>query len=322
MESEVVPTGARSANGLGWVVSLLIHGLTLGAAIVIAADFSLIPKPRPFRWEVSLVAAPPPASVISDDPSVSRMSPVAPSADKDSQISKPSRSRRARTSEATSKASVSRPDSVEPPANPHVEKAVSADLVDGQPFMDGIAGSVVDQAAETAESPNLHTETVEDNAELIPLDLAGLPVSLEEFSESPPLDVEAPVESMRVSEPAIQEPDRLASRPAPQFRDPIVSRRLHADYGWLASDIFARVEKLKRYPYLAKNNRWQGNVVLQALITEDGRVSDIEIVESSGHAMLDRDAMSLLAQVSPLRLEYPLGQAHIVVQIPIGYRLE
>ncbi|HEY7532603.1 MAG TPA: hypothetical protein VH681_07430, partial [Nitrospiraceae bacterium] len=71
-----MPLNGRSANGLGWIVSLLIHGLTLGAAIVLAADFSLIPKPRPFQWNVSLVAAPPPTSVISDDPSISHTSPV------------------------------------------------------------------------------------------------------------------------------------------------------------------------------------------------------------------------------------------------------
>lgn len=312
----------RSANGLGWIVSLLIHALTLGAAIVLAADFSLIPKPRPFRWEVSLVAAPPPESVISDDPSASRTSQASVSADMDSRISRPAPPWRTRSSEARSKPSAPRPHSIEPPANLRVEKSVTGDFADGDSFADGTAGSVLDQAAETADSPNLHTETAEDHADVVPFDLGGLPVSSEQSDESPPPDVEAPAESVTVSEPAIQEPDQLAFRPAPQSRDPTISRSLHADYSWLANDIFAEVEKLKRYPYLAKNNRWQGNVVLQAMITQDGRVSDIEVVESSGHATLDHDAVSLLARVSPIRLEYPLGQTHIVVQIPIGYRLE
>jgi periplasmic protein TonB len=316
-----MPLNGRSANGLGWIVSLLIHGLTLGAAIVLAADFSLIPKPRPFQWNVSLVAAPPATSVISDDPSISHTSPVS-SVGMDSQISKPRRSQRTQTGNAAGKSSTSQLSSAAPPANLHMETVVSGDLTTGEPSLDGIVGSLGDQAAETAESPNLHRETADDHAEVVPLDLPDLPVSPEKLDESPPPDVDAPVEAMMVSEPAIQEPDRLALRPAPQFRDPAVSRPLHADYGWLANDIFARVEKLKRYPYLAKNNRWQGNVILQAMIAEDGMVSEIEIVESSGHAALDRDAISLLAQVSPISLEYPLGQAHIVVQIPIGYRLE
>jgi hypothetical protein len=38
--------------------------------------------------------------------------------------------------------------------------------------------------------------------------------------------------------------------------------------------------------------------------------------------MLDRDAITLLEQVSPIRLEHSLGQPQVVVQIPIGYRLE
>ena len=176
---------------------------------------------------------------------------------------------------------------------------------------------------DSGESAEYLETTHEHDTDSVPHDLAGLPVSRTEAAELlPPPDVETPTELPPVSEPAIQEPDRLAYRPAPRFQDPIVSKTLYADYGWLANDIFAKVEQLKRYPYLAKSNRWQGNVVLQAVISHDGGVSDIQVVESSGHAMLDRDAIDLLAQVSPIRLKHPLGQSHIVVQIPIGYRLE
>jgi protein TonB len=200
-----------------------------------------------------------------------------------------------------------------------------ADLADPDPLIQSTAPSPVDPEPGMGggESAEYLEDTNEHDTDSVPLDLVPLPVSRAEIAEFlPPPDVETPTQLAPVSEPAIQEPDRLAYHPAPRFRDPMESKTLHADYGWLANDIFAKVEQLKRYPYLAKSNRWQGNVVLQAVISHDGGVSDIQVVESSGHAMLDRDAIDLLARVSPIKLKHPLGQSHIVVQIPIGYRLE
>ena len=62
--------------------------------------------------------------------------------------------------------------------------------------------------------------------------------------------------------------------------------------------------------------------MVQAVIREDGRISDIQVVESSGHDALDHDAIALLERISPMQLPYPLDQSSIVVRIPIGYRLE
>jgi periplasmic protein TonB len=321
--------GDRSADALGWLASVLIHALTLGAAIVLAADFSLIPRSKPFQWEVSLVAAPHPESIVSDLPQASQASPASSSLETDSRISKsdlPQRADRRDVNNTERSRPGPKPEVDPPAANLHTEEVAMADLVYQDSLVQKTALSPIDPEPDTdrGESAELVENTHENDTDSVPFDLASLPVSRAEPDDIlPPPDMEEPpTELTPVSEPAIQEPDRLAYRPAPQFQDPIVSKTLHADYGWLAKDIFAKVEKLKRYPYLAKTNRWQGNVVLQAVISDDGGVSDIQVVESSGHAMLDRDAIDLLAQVSPIRLKHPLGQSHIVVQIPIGYRLE
>lgn len=324
----MAPAGDRSADVLGWIASLLIHALTLGAAIVLAVDFSLIPRPKPFQWKVSLVAAPDPEAVISDRPLVTQAGPAPSSLEADSRISTsdiPDRAVRPDVQKLNRSMPESKPEISTPSSNLHTEQAAIADLVNGVPLIQSTALSSVDPEPETdgGESGEFSETSHEHDTGSVPLDPAGLPVSHTEATEPlPPPDVETPTEFLPVSEPAIQEPDRLAYRPGPQFRDSTVSRPLHADYGWLANDIFAKVEQLKRYPYLAKSNRWQGNVLLQAVISHDGGVKEIQVVESSGHAMLDRDAVDLLAQVSPITLKHPLGQPHIVVQIPIGYRLE
>ena len=94
------------------------------------------------------------------------------------------------------------------------------------------------------------------------------------------------------------------------------------DYGWLAETLWGRIEQLKRYPAVARLNHWEGKVVLRAVIKEDGRVVDLRIAQSSGHDVLDQDALGLMQQASPIPLKQPLGNPQVVVHIPISYKLE
>ena len=316
--------GARWTDLVGWFASLLIHAVTLGAAIVLTADFSPVPRPRPFQWDVSLVMSPPPESVTSDLPSPSHTSPISPSVAADNQVAKSNVARQAYSPDDTTEGPGSKTNGTAPTSPLQAEEVETADLVnrDSLPQEPAVSSTHPEPDTQDISSSEGEPGIADDDADRTPTHPASLPVLRTGPDELPSPDVDALAEIAAVSEPAIQEPDRLAYRPTPQFHDPIVSRTLHADYGWLANVLFAKVEQIKRYPYLAKNNRWQGNVVLQAVITEDGRVIDIKVVESSGHAMLDRDAITLLEQVSPIRLEHPLGQPQVVVQIPIGYRLE
>lgn len=95
-----------------------------------------------------------------------------------------------------------------------------------------------------------------------------------------------------------------------------------ADYSWLAEALWNRVEQLKRYPHLARMNRWEGMVVLQAVIRHDGQLVDLKVAESSGHAVLDQDAMEVMRKACPLHLKHPLGKPQVVVQVPISYKLQ
>lgn len=94
-----------------------------------------------------------------------------------------------------------------------------------------------------------------------------------------------------------------------------------ADYGWLAEALWHRVEQLKRYPHIARMNRWEGKVILRAVIKEDGQLIDLEVAETSGYAVLDHDALEVMRQASPLKLKHPLGKPQVVVQVPISYKL-
>jgi protein TonB len=95
-----------------------------------------------------------------------------------------------------------------------------------------------------------------------------------------------------------------------------------ADYTWLAEALWSKVERLKRYPSMARMNRWQGKVVLRAVIRDTGELVDLQVAESSGHAVLDRDAIEVMRRASPITLKHSLGQSQVVLHIPISYTLQ
>jgi protein TonB len=111
------------------------------------------------------------------------------------------------------------------------------------------------------------------------------------------------------------------SRTAPQVAAS-AARSGKADFGWLAEALWSRVEKMKRYPQLARINHWEGKVILRAVIREDGELLALNVAQSSGHPVLDEEALASVKQAFPLGLPRSLGQPQVALQIPISYRLD
>lgn len=281
-----------------WLFSMIVHASGLCVAILLAADFSVVPRVAPFRWDVTLVMASQPELLSSEKP-IPAMSSLAPAG------------------LAPAEASLD-----PPPSATHRIPAVSHPIIEQ-------TGPVADAHVPTVNHDNGPTEaaTRAEHSSDAPLPvteplLHEPSVVTPTAAEMPPPDVEAPEQSNTAMAPSQTEPPRLVTRPAPQFRPTPVSRQVQPDYGWLASLVATEVEQIKRYPAQAKWHRWQGKVVVQAVVHEDGRISDIQVVDSSGHDTLDHDVIALLERISPMQLQYPLDQSFIVVRIPIGYRLE
>ncbi|MEX5219210.1 MAG: energy transducer TonB [Nitrospira sp.] len=97
------------------------------------------------------------------------------------------------------------------------------------------------------------------------------------------------------------------------------SREVRAHYGWLKADLMAHIERLKRYPQFALDNKWEGRVVVRAVIWADGRLTDLSVVETSGHDLLDREALELLKRISPVSLKHELVPSPVTLRIPINY---
>ncbi|MGC2855213.1 energy transducer TonB [Novispirillum sp. DQ9] len=101
--------------------------------------------------------------------------------------------------------------------------------------------------------------------------------------EPPPPAVEAP-------------PARQAV--APRRDEPVVSRS-NAVPTWQGA-LLAHLERHKRYPRAAQARRQEGVVEVAFTLDRDGRVLRASLRESSGHRLLDEEALEMLRRAEPL----------------------
>ncbi|MGQ0811263.1 MAG: energy transducer TonB family protein [Nitrospiraceae bacterium] len=94
------------------------------------------------------------------------------------------------------------------------------------------------------------------------------------------------------------------------------------DFGWLTDLLKRKITTLQTYPRLARMQGWEGSVIVRATIGQDGALLATAVLRSSGHAVLDDDAVKLMRRACPIPLPRDLGQSQIDVLIPVHYRLE
>lgn len=76
------------------------------------------------------------------------------------------------------------------------------------------------------------------------------------------------------------------------------------------------------YPQLARRRHWEGTVILDVLVDETGSVAELNVARSSGHSLLDRNALSQVKNwhFEPARKG---GQAVTMwVEVPVRYQLK
>ena len=137
----------------------------------------------------------------------------------------------------------------------------------------------------------------------------------------PPPSADKPLPAAMVQERTNLEEQVVLQRPQAIEQD---IRRIttRADYGWLAETLWAALERHKRYPSIARMNRWEGRVVVHVSVRQDGQLVDPEVEESSGYSVLDQAAVDVVQHASPLPLKYALEQSPVFMSIPLTYQLE
>ena len=103
----------------------------------------------------------------------------------------------------------------------------------------------------------------------------------------------------------------MASAPAPELLEGY-ARRISEALG-----------RYKEYPRAAQMRGWQGSVTMRLQVASTGRLIDAQLYSSSGHDVLDKEALALARKTE--RLPAPpdgLRDGDIVVLVPIVFRLE
>jgi protein TonB len=326
----------------GWVASMLLHTCAVGVSVLLFAELKPVAQPEPFHWEISLAQVAPPAPQVEPPSAPPQPKPVV-------QPPPPAPPKPVET-----KPVVQRVQTVQ--TIQRTEPVVRQEQVAIQkinPVVESIA-----QHAEPVqqERQTEHTTEVVQRPEAIEVPVAAVmtsaPVSQptpisqpepaqvvsevttyhEPVATNEPVVAEAPVlnqqptvehsapETVEAPAPVVQTA-RVAPSQSVIERPATVTAQTKADYSWLTQELLSRLERSKRYPYAARMNRWEGKVVVQAVVRDDGQVVSLRIAESSGHSILDNDAMELIRKISPLHLKHPLGQAQVALLVPVGYSL-
>lgn len=76
------------------------------------------------------------------------------------------------------------------------------------------------------------------------------------------------------------------------------------------------------YPTIARRNQWQGNIEVSIRIMPDGKLTNIQVIKTSGYSVLDNAAIDTLktAYILPLAKDWLNGKYFDLV-LPIEYRL-
>lgn len=72
------------------------------------------------------------------------------------------------------------------------------------------------------------------------------------------------------------------------------------------------------YPSVARKMGWSGHLTVSFVICEGGKVENIRVIKSSGHRVLDENAVTTIKEIQP----FPRPPAKAEIVIPIEYRLE
>lgn len=153
---------------------------------------------------------------------------------------------------------------------------------------------------------------------------------------SKPLREEAPaiVEPTPPAKPAppALEPPRLTAEPVPEQKvalpPPVAalapaprepSRELLLSY---TRGISKMLERHREYPRIAEIRRWEGSGTMRLRVAPSGRVIDAELDISSGHDVLDRQALAMVAKAGQLPAPPEgLRGGEIEVFVPFNFRL-
>jgi protein TonB len=327
----------------GWAVSFFVHATAVALGIALVSDLRLAPQPEVFKWDVAVVA--PPKPIPKEESRTSQSQPQAtpaPTPPKPTKVQPVEQEPVVQTVQAVQR----------------VEHVVRQEVMAVTHSVQSVERTV-ESVAKTAHTSQAvaHTGTVvtKDSQESQSVRTASTKsqaVAHEATAVSEGLVTEhvvATPEPQAISQPLVAatrnssapsapatERHVVANQPTPPPAPSVAPTTLkevnlrstptgRADYGWLADELYKSVEQHKRYPHLARMNRWEGQVTMMIILGQAGPaldLLDVKVVKSSGYTLLDAHALEVIRAVFPLKVKHRLQQSQVSVRVPINFRID
>jgi periplasmic protein TonB len=283
-----------------WGISLTLHGLAVGLAVMFATQVKPLLSEEVFQWDVALVEATMPHLTTEQvESAVPPPQPTAKATPPVPKILQPVR--------ATAQAS-------EPP-RPTIEtvRPIEQKVERPQVHQEPVEQSIAEIAQPTSEP-------VAVSASPEPIESQPVPNEMIAVASAPSAPFDAPVTQ---EAPALvsSQNSLVDAAPVQVIRAAGPSAEARLDHQWLAESLWRRVAELKRYPNSARMNGQEGKVILKAVIRSDGHLADVFILKSSGYSTLDEAAIEAVKLACPLHMKHTIGKPQIVVSLPIVYSL-
>jgi periplasmic protein TonB len=287
-----------------WALSIVFHGTAIGVALALLSDLHLATQPDAFRWQVSVIGMTHPSVVRETtatpmDPRSAPPTPIAPSVNEVAPVQKNSPAPRQAVAPPVTARETSARMTARPIPSPNVPPQVTA-------------------PADPSQSTPSETVTPAPSlSELPPPATSSAPT--EELAVSPSRDVSLDTQP-DIAPTHIPDVNYSTSH-SPSLSPPVQEARMSKpDFSWLTDSLRGRVQQSQKYSTVARLNGLEGRVVLRITVKDNGEIL-VAISTSSGHVLLDQDAVEQVTRLSPLPLLQPLGRTQQVLNLPIIYSL-
>ena len=179
------------------------------------------------------------------------------------------------------------PEPQSPPALPGV--TITAHLAEPEPAPPPAAAPVEPKPEAKVEKPKPRPKV--ERPKPAPPAPSTFSVAPEPVEPAPPSSEPAPAPPVRtVPGPVASAPAANPAPPAPDLSALIAQYR---------SQFIGAAVRYKRYPLAARDNGWEGDVVVHLEVSANGELGELKLKKSSGHAVLDEQALEMFRLASP-----------------------
>ncbi len=119
-------------------------------------------------------------------------------------------------------------------------------------------------------------------------------------------------------------PAPIVAPEPPKPTTPVVSQTDMDDArGRYSNTLWGAISKHKQYPKIAQMRGWQGDAVVELLLDGSGKLKSKKIIQSSGHDVLDKQALEMVEKAAPYPIPPEVLRGNsFTITVPIPFKLE